>query len=68
MGKQRIAALRPKVHIGLVNHHQAVPVGIQNPLDFPGGEGKACGGVGVGDDDKAILVVVVPGIQGEILV
>ena len=68
-------ALGAEVHVGLVNHHYAVGVGLDDLLDFRKGQTESRGGVGVGDDDglpaEVKVIVVVHReifLQGDLLV
>ena len=61
------AALPAEVHIGLVDDHHAVRVGLHDPLHLIPAQGQAGGGVGVGDHNGLVPPVVVPGVQGEVL-
>src|SRR5699024_4412581 len=61
------AAPGPKVHIGLVHDHHPVGVAGGDLPDGLGGQGQAGGGVGVGDDDGLVQVIVPGRVQGEVL-
>ena len=63
---QRIGALAAEVHIGLVDGHHRIGIGLQNPLDLGAGQAQARGSIGVGDDDEAVQAVVLDGIDGKI--
>ena len=55
-----------EIHVGLVDHHHAVGVGLHDGLDLVEGEAESRGGVGVGDDDEAVQAVIFFRIDGEI--
>ena len=68
LGHQLDRTLRAEVHVGLVDHHHAVGVGLDDGFDLVEGQAESRGGVGVGDDDGlAAEIEVVPMIHREVL-
>ena len=60
-------ALSAEVDVGFIDDHHGIRIGSDDGLDVLKGQVKACGGVGIGDEDGLADTAIIRDVDGKIL-